>query len=106
MFCQWIGGLALAVNPILSRIYGTDENLIGSNFARTLALATEQSWDEAVQGYQSQIQQQPNEKAVALFLYREGLRQIKQQPQVFVGRLAKGLALEITAVLRRCIRAR
>lgn len=91
---------------MLSRIDGTDENLIGSNFAHTLALATGQSWDEAVQGYQSQIQQQPNEKAVALFLYREGLRQIRQQPQVFVGQLAKGLALEITAVLRRCIRAR
>jgi len=87
-----VGGLALAVNPMLSRIYGTDENLTGSNFAHTfLALATGQSWDEAVQEYQSQIDQQPNEKAVALFLYREGLRQIGQQPQVFVGQLAKGL---------------
>lgn len=86
-----VGGFTLAVNPMLSRIYGTGENLTGSNFAHTfLALATGQSWDKAVQEYQTQIDQQPNEKAVALFLYKEGMRQIAKQPQVFVGQLAKG----------------
>lgn len=87
-----IGGLTLAVNPMLSRIYGTSENLTGSNFAHTfLGLAVGKSWDQAVQDYQSQIDQQPNEKAVALFLYQEGLRQIGRQPQVFVGQMAKSL---------------
>jgi len=87
-----VGGLTLAINPMLSRIYGTGENLTGSNFAHTfLALATGQSWDEAVREYQTQIDQQPNEKAVALFLYGEGFRRIRQRPQVFVGQLAKGL---------------
>jgi hypothetical protein len=82
----------MAINPLLSRLYGTGDNLTGSNFAHTFAaLASGQSWAEVVEEYRDELDRQPNERAQAIFLYKEGFRLIGQQPQVFVGELASGV---------------
>ncbi len=82
----------MALNPLLSRLYGTQANLTGSNFSYTFAgLASGQSWSEVIDQYQEQLDELPNEKAVATFLYQEGFRLIRSQPEVFVGELLRGL---------------
>lgn len=82
----------MAVNPLLSRLYGTQDNLTGSNFSYTFAgLASGQSWAEVVVQYQEQLDALPNEKAVATFLYQEGFRLIRSQPEVFIGELLRGV---------------
>lgn len=82
----------MGVNPLLSRIYGTQDNLTGSNFSYTFAgLASGQSWSEVVVQYQEQLDALPNEKAVATFLYQEGFRLIRSQPEVFIGELLRGM---------------
>jgi|GEM_PF-1525513 len=82
----------MAVSPLLSRLYGTQTNLTGSNFAYTFAgLASGQSWSEVIDQYQEQLDALPNEKAVATFLYQEGFRLIRSQPEVFLGELLKGV---------------
>jgi hypothetical protein len=82
----------MSINPILSRLYGTGENLTGSNFAHTFAaLASGQSWAEVVEEYRDELDRQPNERAQSIFLYKEGLRLLGQQPQVFAGELVRGV---------------
>lgn len=82
----------MSINPLLSRIYGTGDNLTGSNFAHTFAaLASGQSWAEVVEEYRDELDRQPNERAQAIFLYKEGFRLIGQQPQVFVGEMVRGV---------------
>ncbi len=91
MACLMIAA-TMAVNPLLSRLYGTQDNLTGSNFSYTFAgLASGQSWSEVVEQYQEQLDALPNEKAVATFLYQEGFRLIRSQPEVFLGELLRGV---------------
>jgi len=82
----------LGANPLLSQIYGTGENLTGSNFSHTFAgLASGQSWAGVMTEYEAEIAKQPNEKEVARFLYAEGFRLIQDQPHVILRELAKGI---------------
>jgi len=82
----------LSVNSMLSRIYGTGENLTGSNFAYTFAgLASGQSWGEVAHEYEDVIASKTNEKEIAQFLYAEGFRLIQEQPRVILREMAKGM---------------
>lgn len=83
--------VGLAVNPLLSKLYGHGENTSGSNFAYTfVGLATGQNWKQAAEQYREQLDPLPNEAAVARFLYREGWRLIREHPSTFLRELVRG----------------
>ena len=82
--------LGLAWTPLLNREYGTGAGMASANFAYvTCGLAMGGSWSQVWERYEKELRPLPNERALALFLYRESVRLVRQNPRPMLESLRK-----------------
>ncbi len=82
--------LGLSWTPLLNREYGTGAGMVSSNFADvTCGLALGGSWVKARERYARELTSLANEREKALFLYRETVRLVRQNPRPMLESLRK-----------------
>jgi hypothetical protein len=91
--CSVILVTAISLNQLLTRLYGAEGNLTGSNFYYSLCgLSIGSDWSACPQKYANEIREQrvDDEKKLSSFLLAKSLNNIRHDPKTLLLRLVQG----------------
>ena len=83
--------LAVSVNLVVLKLYGTGQNIWGSNFAPTLCGMTEGAgWAHAYAKYEAEVLQRPLESDQAAFFYAKAWENLRADPSPLISTVVSG----------------